>query len=72
MPKRGTRRAPAARLRVKQVRSGIDRPERHQRTLRALGLRHHQDVVDVPDNASIRGMLYQVRHLVHVAPVEDS
>jgi large subunit ribosomal protein L30 len=56
---------------VKQVRSGIDRPERHQRTLRALGLRHHQDVVEVPDNAAIRGMIYQVRHLVQVAPAEE-
>jgi len=67
MPKRASEQA-TAKLRVKQVRSGIDRPARHQRTLRALGLRHHQHEVVVPDNAAIRGMLSQVRHLVRVEP----
>lgn len=68
MPRRRTSQQAAATLRVKQIRSGIDRPARHQRTLRALGLRHHQHEVVVPDNPAIRGMLYQVRHLVRVAP----
>ena len=71
MPKRRTSPAESARLRVKQIRSGIDRPARHQRTLRALGLRYHQHEVVVPDNAATRGMLYQVRHLVRVAPEES-
>jgi large subunit ribosomal protein L30 len=56
-------------LRVKQVRSGIGRPAVHRRTLRALGLKHHQDVVEVTDSPAIRGMLFQVRHLVEVTPV---
>jgi large subunit ribosomal protein L30 len=43
-----------------------------RRTLAALGLRHHQQVVVVPDNASIRGMIYKVRHLVEVAPAEEA
>ena len=68
MSRRRTSEQASAKLRVKQIRSGIDRPTRHQRTLRALGLRHHQHEVVVPDNAAIRGMLYQVRHLVRVAP----
>ena len=42
-----------------------------RRTLRALGLRHHQQVVQVANNASVRGMLYKVRHLVEVAPAEE-
>lgn len=58
-------------LQVKQVRSGIDRPHWHQRTLRALGLRHHQDVVVLPDNPSVRGMLNHVQHLIEVTPLED-
>lgn len=58
-------------LRVKQVRSGIGRPALHRRTLAALGLRHHQAVVVVNDTPAIRGMLYQVRHLVEVAPAGD-
>ena len=59
-------------LRVKQIRSGIGHPDTMRRTLAALGLRHHQQVVVVPDNASIRGMIYKVRHLVEVSPVEEA
>jgi large subunit ribosomal protein L30 len=56
-------------LKITQVRSGVGRPETHNKTLRALGLRHQRSVVQ-PDNAAIRGMLFQVRHLVEVTPVE--
>ena len=62
----------ARRLRVKQVRSGIGRPAVHRRTLTALGLRHHQHVIVVSDTPAIRGMLYQVRHLVEVSPAGDA
>jgi large subunit ribosomal protein L30 len=55
-------------LRVKQVKSEIGHPALHRRTLQALGLRHHQDVIEVKDSPSVRGMLFQVRHLVDVAP----
>jgi large subunit ribosomal protein L30 len=37
-----------------------------RRTLEALGLRHHQQTVQLPNNASVRGMLFKVRHLVEV------
>jgi large subunit ribosomal protein L30 len=55
-------------LRVKQVRSGIGHPAVHRRTLRSIGLRHHQDVVVVSDTPAMRGMLNQVRHLIEVTP----
>jgi large subunit ribosomal protein L30 len=58
-------------LRIKQVRSEIGHPEAMRRTLRALGLRHHQQVVVKPDTPSLRGQLKQVRHLVEVTPVEE-
>ena len=57
----------AAALSVKQIRSAIGHSETMRRTLRALGLRHHQAVVQLPNNASVRGMLYKVRHLVEVS-----
>jgi len=63
--------AAGAKLRVKQVRSGSGRPALHRRTLQALGLRHHQDIVEVVDNPAIRGMLFQVRHLVEVTPAGE-
>ncbi len=62
----------ARKLSVKQVRSGIGHPETFRRTLKALGLRHHQQTVLVEDNPSIQGMLYKVRHLVEVTPVQGA
>jgi large subunit ribosomal protein L30 len=59
-----------ARLRITQVRSGIGRPETHRRTLRALGIRRHQMSVIQQDTPAIRGMLFQVRHLVRVEELE--
>jgi len=57
-------------LRIKQVRSEIGHPETMRRTLKAIGLRHHQAVVVKPDTPSLRGQLKHVRHLVEVTPVE--
>jgi large subunit ribosomal protein L30 len=61
----------AATLAVKQIRSEIGHSETMRRTLRALGLRHHQQTVQVKNTASARGMLYKVRHLVEVSPAEE-
>lgn len=57
-------------LRITQIRSGIGRPEVHRRTLKALGLRRHQQTVVQEDNPAIRGMIEQVRHLVAVEEIE--
>ena len=59
--------ADAKRIRVTQIRSGIGRPDSLRRTLTALGLRHHQAVVELVNNASVRGMLVKVRDMVEVA-----
>ena len=72
MPAKSKARAAGGRLRVEQVRSGIGHPAAHRRTLRAIGLKHHQDVVIVPDTPSVRGMLNQVRHLVEVTPAAEA
>jgi large subunit ribosomal protein L30 len=71
-PKRATERtrAGSGKVRVRQVRSGIGHPDTYRRTLRALGLKHHQDVVVLPDNPSVRGMLFKVRHLIQVTSEE--
>ena len=62
----------ASTLTVKQVRSGIGHPETMRRTLRALGLQHHQQTVRVPNTSSVRGMLIKVRHLIEVSPAQES
>jgi large subunit ribosomal protein L30 len=56
-------------LRITQVRSGNGRPRKHRATLEALGLKHQRSVVQ-PDNAAIRGMIFQVSHLVEVEELE--
>jgi large subunit ribosomal protein L30 len=61
----------ARRLEVKQIRSEIGHPETMRRTLRALGLQHHQQTVRLPNTSSIRGMLNKVRHLVEVTPAQE-
>jgi large subunit ribosomal protein L30 len=58
-------------LQIKQVRSAIGHPHPVRRTLEAIGLKHHQDVVIKSDSPSLRGQLKQVRHLVEVTPVEE-
>lgn len=69
-PGRGTV-VPGQKLLVRQVRSGSGHPARLRRTLEALGLKHHQDEVVQTDHPALRGMLYQVRHLVRVTPVKE-
>lgn len=56
---------------ITQVRSGIGRPEKHRRTLRALGFTRHQQTRIHVDTPAIRGMITQVRHLVSVRDVEE-
>ena len=76
-PSRGPKKAPQFKLpktgqvRIKQIRSGIGHPERHRLTLRAIGLKHHQDVVIQEMTPGLRGQINQVRHLVEVTPVEE-
>jgi large subunit ribosomal protein L30 len=58
-------------LRIKQVRSLSGRPAKHRATMEALGFRRHQQTIVQKDNAAIRGMLFQVQHLVEVEEVAE-
>lgn len=60
----------AKRLRIEQVRSGCNAPQDQRRTLRALGLRRHQAVVEKEDHPAIRGMIRKVAHLLRVEEIE--
>ncbi len=57
-------------LRVKYVKSVIGYHRRQKGTVRALGLKRLGDVVQVEDNAVMRGMLRKVEHLVQVTEGE--
>lgn len=65
-----TKKTAPKKLEIKQVRSGIGRPAKHRRTLRALGIRRHQQSVVQEDCPQIRGMIEQVSHLVRVTEIE--
>lgn len=53
-------------IRVKQVKSGIGYAQRQRATLRGLGLRRMNHVVEVEDTPAVRGMITKVTHLVVV------
>ena len=55
-----------SKIKITQVKSGIDRPERQKRTLIALGLRKLNASVEVEATPQIKGMVNKVSHLVKV------
>ncbi len=60
----------ATNLRVTYTKSSIGYHVRQKATLRALGLRKLNQVVEHPDTPTIRGMIEKVRHLVSVEEVK--
>ena len=56
----------AATISIKLVRSPIGNRQRHKDTVRSLGLRRINQIVQQPDNPQIRGMIFAVKHLVEV------
>ena len=58
-----------AKIKIKQVRSKIDRPERQKRTLEALGLKKINQVVEHESTPQIMGMVNSIRHLIKVEEV---
>ena len=55
-----------AKVKVKQVKSGIDRPLDQKRTLVALGLRKMNHTVEHEATPQILGMIRKISHLVTV------
>jgi large subunit ribosomal protein L30 len=53
-------------IRIKQVKSGIDRSERQKLTLKALGLNKMNATKEVEATPQILGMVKKVHHLVSV------
>lgn len=55
-----------AKLKIKQVKSSIDRSKRQKDTLKALGLRKINHTVEQEGTPQILGMIKKVQHLVVV------
>ncbi len=59
-------------LKIKQIRSYIGRPEKQRRVLRGLGLGKLNRTVLLNDTPEIRGMAQKVIHLVSMEEVEGN
>ncbi|PUZ24854.1 50S ribosomal protein L30 [Chitinophaga parva] len=59
-----------AKIKVTQVKSGIDRPEKQKLTLKALGLTKLNRSVEVEATPQVLGMVRAVDHLVKVEEVK--
>ena len=58
-----------AQIKVTLVKSTIGSTQTQKATVAALGLHKTNSVVEKPDNACTRGMLFKVKHLVKVEEV---
>ncbi len=58
-----------ARLKVTQVKSVIDRPERQKKTMLALGLRKMHQSVEHDSTPQVQGMIAKVLHLIKVQEI---
>lgn len=58
-------------LKITQIRSIIDRPERQKRTIKALGLGRPNYFKIHNDTPQIRGMIRKVSHLVKVEEIKE-
>jgi large subunit ribosomal protein L30 len=53
-------------LRLTWKKSTIGHPQDQRTTIKSLGFTKLNQTIEKPDTPSIRGMIYKVRHLVHV------
>ena len=56
---------------IKQIKSGIGKPEKHKKIIRGLGLRKIGHTVLREDTPEIRGMVWKIKHLVEVSEGVD-
>jgi large subunit ribosomal protein L30 len=70
-PAGAAKKSEGGRLRIKWVVSFIGCPRGMRQTIRGLGFRRMQQVVEREDNAATRGMILKVRHLVEVQDAQE-
>ena len=59
----------ADKLKITLVKSPIGAIPKHKATVLALGLKKLNKTVEMPDNASTRGMIHHVKHLIKVEEI---
>jgi large subunit ribosomal protein L30 len=58
-----------SKIKITQIKSGIDRPERQKLTLRALGITKMHNPVEHEATPQILGMVNKIKHLVSVEEI---
>jgi len=58
--------ASAAKIRIQYYRSFIATPKTHKQMVRSLGLTKLNQIVERPDNASTRGAVAKIPHLLRI------
>jgi large subunit ribosomal protein L30 len=53
-------------LKIRWVRSFIGCPRDMRQTIRGLGFRRMQQVIERPDSPEVRGMIAKIHHLVEI------
>ena len=67
MPRRANNNTESqATIRIEYYRSFIAAPKTHKAIVRSLGLRKLRQVVERPDNESMRGAVAKVPHLLRI------
>lgn len=64
------KKSQAKKVRITQTRSGIGRQESHRRTIRALGIKRHQQSVVHELTPAIEGMINKISYMVEVEEVD--
>lgn len=57
-----------SKIKITQIKSAIDRPERQKKTLKALGIKKMHASVALEATPQVLGMVRKVGHLVRVEP----
>ena len=55
-----------AKIKIKQVKSAINRPKRQKDTIKALGFKKLNQVVEKEGTPQVLGMIKKVEHLIEV------
>jgi large subunit ribosomal protein L30 len=66
MPRKAKTEAAKTTIRIQYYRSFIAAPKTHKRMVRSLGLTKLNQIVERPDNASMRGAVAKVPHLLRI------
>ena len=65
-PKKSAPAAATGKIRIQYYRSFIATPKTHKQMVRSLGLTKLNQIVERPDNASMRGAVAKVPHLLRI------